>query len=241
MSVARSKAKASLADIFRKRMAWTRWVVRAILGSMAWLDSISADAPEGLAQWARAQPNAAAARAACPRADWLLWLMTSASDSEQTKRWVLHTATLAIDHSPSLRGRAPRVAAVYRWASPEPTRYVPRSVARPLLFAAILATALVALLDITITARIAALASSTGSLWVRSAIGLAIWCSVLVVLQKTFERRAERRVETDVRSMSFAKARVIVVGELARHPEDSRVLKELRDASNAEWFRSTTS
>jgi len=115
---------------------------------------------------------------------------------------------------------------------------VPRSVARPLLFAAAVALVAVASVDLTVVSRVAASSNPT-SIWIRSSVDLVLWCALVALLQKTLERRDARRLDADVAAMSFERALSLVVAELARHPEDPRVLKELHDAATADWFRST--
>jgi hypothetical protein len=205
---------------------------------MAWLDADEPGTPAGLAQWAAAFPRSAEARAACDRADWLFWLLSSAADSERLQRLVVSSGVAAVEFSPGLRRRAAGVAAAHIWSAPTPADRPPRSFQRPLLLAAGVAAVAVALADLVVTSNVAAFRRQPSGPWLRSGTLLAVWCALIIALQPWFERIAARRLASEADRMSFTTARARVVATLAHRPRDPHALEKLR-AVDTRWFRST--
>ena len=207
---------------------------------MSWLDAGATDLPSGLADWASRHPSAAAARADCPRADWLLWLLVDAARSEQIQKYILHTAALAIEFSRAMRRGASSVAPVRIWGSPSPFDRPRLPFRAQLLLAALMATVVLVVVDFFVTSRLTGLLDPSRRAWARSSAALGVWTTSLQLIDDYLDRRAERQLDARARSMTVSAARSIVMAALARAPEDPRTLKALRDA-DAQWLRSTNS
>jgi len=206
---------------------------------MSWLDASARDLPRGLAEWAARHSSAAAARAECPRADWLLWLLLDAASSEQIQRYILHAAAFAVERSPALRSASARVAPVHVWGAPSPHDRPPRPFRMQLVIVALVATIVLAVVDFLVTSRLTALLLPASRAWARSAGALVVWIACFQLVDGLLDRRAARLLDARARAMTVSTARSIVMAALARAPEDPRALKDLREA-DAQWFRSTT-
>ena len=163
----------------------------------------------------------------------------AATNNEKVRRFTLHAAAFAVEHSPSLRSGAASVAPVHIWGSPSPHDRPRRPFRARLLLAAAIATVIVSVTDLAVSSLALAHLAPSSRVWARAVTILVVWGISFRVLDGYLERRADRDLDARVRAMTFMEARAIVVAALARSPEDPRALKAVHDA-DAQWFRSTT-
>lgn len=189
-----------------------------------WLDGMDAvvPPPAELAQWARTQASSDAAWAACPRADWAVWLAAAARPTEDEKREIVSAACSLTSTGRGLASRLFHIA---------PTR---SEQARLWAFPDAIDDFDVLLVDWLHGVLLAALVVVPFALWLHSraadpgaphtifmsdlmTIPLAAVTTVVGFL--LFRRRRVRIARARSSSLDFAAALAIALSELARAVE----------------------